>query len=158
MARSSCLDWPLSQAEKRGRLLQLYDKDVQAAERLLKTLEPSQATVLGGDLRASSSTLGQGWPWQLWTKAAETITVSLGHLSDRLAAASAEPAAVSEPAPAAVSCRPSILRARSEGLKEAKRVSFADAQHRARSRDERREESERHKRRSRLRGRLHGFE
>ncbi|CAJ1336727.1 unnamed protein product, partial [Effrenium voratum] len=115
---SSCLDWPLSQAEKRGRLLQLYDKDVQAAERLLKTLEPSQAGIgrkLGHVLVDHVDELdlyGRACYW--YDRDGQRLASVKFHSRPGLAAASAEPAAVSEPAPAAVSCRPSILRARSE--------------------------------------------
>ncbi|CAL1153829.1 unnamed protein product [Cladocopium goreaui] len=134
--RFPSLDWPLSQEEKRGRLLQLYDKDVQAAEKLLREKEKAvsnevhstarSSSSIQGDLQASTSTDGQelavgkwDFTWllpkeKLWSKATKTA-LSLGLLlsdpdletHDDDEADKAEPLA--EPPPK--------LRTRSEGAK-----------------------------------------
>ncbi|CAK8989056.1 unnamed protein product [Durusdinium trenchii] len=159
--RLHSLDWPLSQEEKRGRLLQLYDKDVQAAEQLLRSndanwhhQELANCRPIGGapgSFPASSPIAGQdsfpALPWQFWSKATETA-ISLGLFFSRLTDELRDDAPLSL----------RRLRARSE---KPRRVSFAESDERTKSGAADGHGlhscSDRRSRRSMLRGRLHGF-
>eukprot|EP00441_Pelagodinium_beii_P034724 CAMPEP_0197640534 /NCGR_PEP_ID=MMETSP1338-20131121/14794_1 /TAXON_ID=43686 ORGANISM="Pelagodinium beii, Strain RCC1491" /NCGR_SAMPLE_ID=MMETSP1338 /ASSEMBLY_ACC=CAM_ASM_000754 /LENGTH=140 /DNA_ID=CAMNT_0043213397 /DNA_START=47 /DNA_END=465 /DNA_ORIENTATION=+ len=94
--RSYSSDWPLSQAEKRGRVLQLYDKDVKAAEALIRhyaeQLEDLRAAGGSRCERCSAhaelaKSRGHGrraaeeasWPWliELWQRKTQKTRPSL---------------------------------------------------------------------------------
>ncbi|CAE7382455.1 unnamed protein product [Symbiodinium natans] len=154
--RSHSLDWPLSQTEKRGRLLELYDKEVRANDQLeseqaarcaldwdgVRSAAVGRGRPSGGGSGAAPANLhtqaptypecgAPPWEWQCVLAKAAEAAASLGALlSDRLGSLTNAPA----------EGQVLRLRARSESSKllrpalrgpdacpRAKRVHFADA-------------------------------